>query len=180
MSEYNDLLDLTDENDNTIGTIKRGEFYEADIKPGFIRAIDVFLVNSKGELWIPKRTAHKSIAPNGLDYSVGGHVDAGEDYKTALIREAQEEINLAIDESKLEFIAKSRRDDIGYFVELFAYLYDETPEFNPDDFVSASWITPNNLIALLKSGTTAKTYMTESANLLLSSEFYQNLIGETV
>lgn len=116
MSEYNDLLDLCDENDNTIGTIKRGEFSEADIKPGFIRAIDVFLVNSKGELWIPKRTAHKSIAPNGLDYSVGGHVDAGEDYRTALIREAQEEIDLAIDESKLEFIAKSRRDDIGYFV----------------------------------------------------------------
>lgn len=179
MSGYNDLLDLTDENDNTIGTIKRGEFYDAVAKPGFIRAIGVFFVNIKGELWIPKRTAHKSIAPNGLDYSVGGHVDAGEDYKTALIREAQEEINLAMDESKLEFIAKSRRDDIGYFIKLFAYLYDETPEFNPDDFVSASWITPASLMTLLKNGAPSKTHMVESVDLLQNSEFYKNLVGKS-
>lgn len=155
-----ELLDLVNINDEIIGTVWRSDYDRLDEEDlGYIRAVDMFIQNDKGEVWIPKRTAHKKIAPNGLDYSVGGHVSSGETYEEAMIKEASEELNLQLSNDDLEFLGTLEPDSDGlrYFRRIYRYQTNETPDFNTDDFVSARWMAIDSLIKLLRAGTPAKS-----------------------
>ena len=100
-----ELLDLVDKDDNVIGTIWRSTTNELEnTKAGFIRAATALIQNDNGELWIPRRTADKRIAPNGLDSSMQEHVGSGESYLEATIRGFKEELNLDVTEYQLEYI----------------------------------------------------------------------------
>jgi isopentenyldiphosphate isomerase len=52
------------------------------------------VMNSKGEIYLQKRPAHKLVQPNKWDTAVGGHVGAGETIELSLQRESEEEIGL--------------------------------------------------------------------------------------
>lgn len=162
-----ELLDLVNEHDEKIGTINRNEYDRLlSEKLGYVRAIDVFIINSKGQLFIPTRTADKTIAPNGLDYSVGGHVSAGEDYITTVIREAKEELNIKVKESDLTFIAKVATAANRYIRGVYIMYSDDTPDFNPKDFVSAEWLYPEEVIAKIDGGHPAKQSIKETLIML--------------
>ncbi|MDZ4286214.1 MAG: NUDIX hydrolase, partial [Candidatus Sungbacteria bacterium] len=64
-----EFLDIVDENDNVIGTKKRSEVYAEHLSN--FRVVNAFVRNSKGELWIPRRSADKRIFPLCLDMSMG-------------------------------------------------------------------------------------------------------------
>lgn len=152
-----ELLDLVNEKDEIIGTIWRNESHRLkEENLGYIRAVDMFIQNDKGEIWIPKRTAHKRIAPNGLDYSVGGHVTSGETYDEAMVKEISEELNLTLSASQLELLGKIGPNEDLYIRQIYRYRTNDTPNYNPDDFVSAEWMSVDALIALLQSGVAAK------------------------
>lgn len=157
---HNDeLLDLVNENDEIIGTIWRSEYSRLASKDlGYIRAVDMFIQNNKGELWIPKRTLHKKIAPGGLDYSAGGHVSSGETYEEAAIKEISEELNLTVTEADLELLGTMGPEAGGlrYFRRVYRLLSDDTPSYNPEDFQTAEWMSVTGLIKLIQSGVPAK------------------------
>jgi len=164
-----EILDLVNDKDEIIGKIKRSE---ADrLRPeellGFIRATDMFMRNSEGKLWIPRRTPHKTIAPNGLDYSCGGHVSSGEDYDTTMTREIQEELNFTPDPNKLHYVTKMSPGVSPYFRAIYVYDSDETPNYNPEDFVSGEWLTPDELLNKLDEGVPAKSSIKETVLKLL-------------
>jgi len=162
-----ELLDLVNERDEVIGTINRMDYARllAD-KLGYIRAVDLFLVNNKAKIWVPIRTAHKTIAPGGYDYSTGGHVGAGENYLQSIIRETREEINLKVTPEQLEFMTKTVSEKIRYIREVYILRTDLTPTFNPDDFVSASWLEPQQLIQSIDQGHPAKSNLRETVVML--------------
>lgn len=57
MSE-DEILDLVDDKDEVIGKISRSQYDRlVTEKLDYIRAIYMFIRNSKGQLWVPKRTA---------------------------------------------------------------------------------------------------------------------------
>lgn len=158
-----ELLDLVDANDTVIGTILRGE-YDRMVKEklGYIRAVDMFIQNDEGKLWIPKRTAHKKIAPSGLDYSMGGHVDAGETYEQSVFREAEEELNIKLKPENLKMVKKFEPASTAYFRCVYIYRTNDTPDYNPEDFVSASWLTPQEVVQKLDEGVAAKSSIRET------------------
>jgi 8-oxo-dGTP pyrophosphatase MutT (NUDIX family) len=125
-------------------------------------------VNSQGHLWVPTRTAHKTIAPNGLDYSAGGHVSAGDGYDFTAIKETEEELNFTPDPKKLEYISTFPPGSAPYFRAVYLYRSDETPNYNPDDYVSAEWMTPQDLLAKLATGVPAKDSIKETVESLLA------------
>jgi isopentenyldiphosphate isomerase len=162
-----ELLDLVDADDTVIGTINRKDYRQLmDKKLGYIRASELFIVNKAGKLWIPTRTAHKTIAPNGYDYSAAGHVESGDTYAGTIIRETKEEINLDLTEKDLEFVAKMRSDDVRYFRSIYLTRSDTTPTFNTNDFVSAKWLLPQELTASIDAGHPAKSSLRESVAVL--------------
>jgi len=157
------MLDLVDRNDTVIGTINRMDYQRIlDENLGYIRAVDLFIVNSDGQVYVPTRTADKTIAPNGFDFSVGGHVSSGEGYLATLIREADEELNLAVEPNDLTLIDETIFDEIRYIRHLYLLKSDITPAYNPSDFIKAQWMLPSELIGEIDKGHPAKSSLRSS------------------
>lgn len=167
-----EILDIVDENDIVIGTMTRDQADTTSVQEmtGFLRASDMFLVNSHGELWVPTRTAHKRMFPNGLDFSVGGHVESGEDYLTTILRETEEEINLSLSAEDITLVNIERQDDSRYFNALYIHKTDQTPRYNPEDFQSAEWLSPQTLLEKIASGVPAKTNIKRAVERIAASE----------
>jgi isopentenyldiphosphate isomerase len=163
----NELLDLVDKDDKVIGTINRNDYARLMSEElGYIRAAELFIVNSKGQVYAPIRTANKTIAPNGYDYSADGHVEAGDDYLSTIIREAKEELTIEIHREELELVSKRILDKIRYIQCIYLLHSDDTPKFNPDDFVNAEWLYPEEILHKINEGHPAKSNLREAIRLL--------------
>ncbi len=154
MDEYLDLVDL---NDNVIGKKLRSEVYAENLSN--FRVINAFVVNSKGELWIPRRTADKRVFPLCLDIGVGGHVESGETYEETFKRETNEELNIDIDKVIYRLLGKltPESDDVSAYMYVYEILLDEAPNYNPFDFVEYFWLTPDEALRRIRNGEKAKS-----------------------
>ena len=167
MSTDEEILDLVDENDEVIGTIARSDYGKlVDEKLGYIREVAMFIQNDEGKFWIPTRSADKQIAPNGLDYSMAGHVGTGESYIEATLRETREELNLTLKPEDLQLIGKYPPKQIPYFRTLYIYRSNTEPEFNHSDFIDAEWLSLDEIASRLNNGTPAKISLIEMVELL--------------
>jgi len=89
MSEpVHELLNVYDDTGRVVGTRPRAEAKAAGLAVG---AINVLLVNARGEVLLQRRPIDKE---NGgrWDKTVGGHVGAGEDFEATAQRECGEEL----------------------------------------------------------------------------------------
>ncbi|MBV9159009.1 MAG: NUDIX domain-containing protein [Candidatus Kaiserbacteria bacterium] len=153
--EADEYLDLVDENDNVIGRKLRSEVHTEKLRN--YRAINLFIVNDKGELWIPRRTAHKQLYPLGLDFSCAGHVKSGETYDATLQQEVMEELNIDIKNHEVRHLGKLTPKEGSCFAESYEIRLNEAPQYNPEDFTSAQWVSPEALIKRLEAGEYAKS-----------------------
>ena len=88
-----EMFPIVDENGNTIGEAPRTLCHDGKsmlLHP----VVHLHVFNSKGELYLQKRSMTKDIQPGKWDTSVGGHVSPSETVEAALKREATEELNL--------------------------------------------------------------------------------------
>jgi 16S rRNA (adenine1518-N6/adenine1519-N6)-dimethyltransferase len=72
------------------------------------RAVHIFIFNDRGDVFLQKRSRWKDRHPLLWDSSAAGHVDAGEEYDMAAIRELQEELGIS---AELKRIAKLPASD---------------------------------------------------------------------
>lgn len=102
MSEYFDVLD---EDGNYIGRI---ETREKCHKEGLVhKAVAAFIINSKNQVLLQKRSKEQRMWPNMWDLSSGGHVDKGEFGFQAIKREVKEELGIEINKNEITFIGSS-------------------------------------------------------------------------
>ncbi len=168
-----EILDIVDAHDRVIRTAPRSELNDVilrdePLRDGYFRAINGFIENDKGQLWIPRRTATKKLFPFCLDTSVGGGVSAGETYEQAFAREALEEVN--IDISRVAFT------EIGYlnplehgvfaFMKVYKIRMNEAPAYNTDDFCDYYWLTPHEVAQRIVEGECAKSDLLKLLNIL--------------
>ncbi len=152
MDEY---LDIVDDNDSVIGTKTRDEIYTKGLSN--FRVVNLFIKNSKGELWLPFRTKNKKSYPECWDVSMGGHVDSGETYEEALIRETEEELNLDLKTIPYSLLATlTPKDGVAAFMKVYETKLEEAPNFNPDDFSEGQWFKPQVFLEMIESGEKAK------------------------
>jgi len=83
---------LVDDDGVEIGRASRAECHGGSFRLHGVVHLLVF--NSAGSLILQKRAKNKDIQPGKWDTSVGGHRHAGETIDEALIREAEEELNI--------------------------------------------------------------------------------------
>ncbi len=100
-------VNVYDPRGRVMGAMPRGEAKASGLGVG---AVNVLLVSARGEVLLQRRPEDKE---NGgrWDKTVGGHVDAGEEFDTAAVREAGEElfgdaasprVRLAVDRAEFE------------------------------------------------------------------------------
>ena len=95
MTEYFDQLD---KNDRIIGRVSRVEAHKKGLRH---RAVHVFFQNFNGNWILQKRSAFKDVDPLLWTTSCSGHVDAGESYVEAAVRESEEELGVSISSNDL-------------------------------------------------------------------------------
>lgn len=157
MDDPEEVLDLVDTNDVVIGQVPRSAFADpAHFPAGKIRAAELFIVNDRGELWVPRRSMNKKTWPGGLDFSAAEHVGAGESYEAAMIRGLQEELNIVATPDDLVFLGMLPPDDMPIFRAVYKLQHNEPPAYNKDDFMSYEWLTPQELLQRLRAGESAK------------------------
>ena len=85
---YEERVAVFDERGLSTGALPRDEASRSGLPIG---VVNLLLVNTRGELLLQHRPVDKE---NGgrWDKSVGGHVDAGEEFDAAAVREAGEEL----------------------------------------------------------------------------------------
>lgn len=90
-------------------------------------------------LWIQQRAFDRPLYPGGYDLSATGHIDPGETPETAVLREAREEIGLALSSADLTAAGSYRqqysRGEGGGYDDERAYAFltrvDGVPPFQP-------------------------------------------------
>lgn len=154
--QQDEWLDLVDENDVVIGKKLRSEVHAEKLKN--YRAINLFIRNSKGQLWIPRRTAHKQLYPLGLDFSCAGHVESGHTYELTLKKEVMEELNIDTDAARVRFLGKTTpKDGTSCFQMNYEIVSEESPQYNPEDFIEAYWLYPEEVVKKIEAGDVAKS-----------------------
>ena len=86
-----EIFDVVNEHDEVIGQKPRSEIHRLKLSH---RAVHVLVFNSRGELFLQKRSMKKDCFPGLWDSSASGHLASGESYDECSVRELREEIGL--------------------------------------------------------------------------------------
>lgn len=125
--------------------------HEEAEKQGLPQAcVYIVLLNSKNEIYVQHRSSKKNLWPNLKTVSASGHVDPGETFEKALLRELKEELNISIK-------AKDHKE-IGFFVGtshcgvVFEVNTDQIPKPNPNelDVEKSGFLQISELTLMLK------------------------------
>lgn len=86
-----EIFDVVDELDQVSHQLSRGEVHAQGLRH---RAVHIFLRTERGEIFLQRRSPLKDKCPSLWDSSAAGHLDTGEDYLPAAIRELEEELGV--------------------------------------------------------------------------------------
>ncbi|MEW5767223.1 MAG: Smr/MutS family protein [bacterium] len=145
-----ELFDIVDRAGHIIGQTSRQVCHSG---PGLLhRVAHVLVFNSRGELYLQKRSQTKDIQPGKWDTSVGGHLAPGEDFRKGGCRELEEE--LGIKEVELahlyDYIWESERE--SELVSAFKVIYDGPIRFDPLEIEEGRFFTFSEIESKLGSG----------------------------
>ena len=121
-----ELWDIYDENKRLTGrTMQRNDW---NMKPGEYHLTVLGVIrHTNGRYLITKRVMTKSWAPGWWEVS-GGGVMAGEDSRTAVLREIREETGLDVSDWEGGYLFSYRRDNPkekdNYFVDVYRFTLD--------------------------------------------------------
>lgn len=107
-----------------------------------LREVVVMLIhNNQGEIFFTKRSPNRKFIP-GVWALPSGHVEEGENFQDAAVREAQEELNIRV--KKVDFVETIREPSgEGAVVNLISIpreSYEGIPAINSDEFESIDWM----------------------------------------
>lgn len=133
-----EMLAVVDENDEVVGSERRDVIHRDGLKH---RAVHIFALSKKGEIFLQKRSRLKDKCPGLWDSSAAGHVDAGESYEECAVRELAEELGLRDHEIR-EVGKLGAHANTGWeHVRLFATLAEGVIRFPCVEIEYGEWFT---------------------------------------
>ena len=129
MTEYFDWVDC---HDRVIGVTTREDAHRLNL---FHRAVHLYVRGEHGGLILQKRSLSKDLEPGRWTVSCSGHVDRGESFKEAAVREMEEELGVSIESSSLvDLLYSAPSKGNGFeFVRSYEVTQQICPEYNPEE-----------------------------------------------
>ena len=155
MSVSEELLDVVDADDNIVGVEKRGEIHARGLMH---RSVHILVFNSRGELFLQKRSMQKDEMAGLWDSSAAGHVDRGESYLDCAIRGIEEELGI-VPEIDPEVLFKLPATPVtGYeHATVYRYVHDGALRLDPDEIDDGAWLAPADMDARVAAGDNSLT-----------------------
>lgn len=145
-----DYFEIVDAEDRVIGVAPRRECHG---DPSLVhRSAHVLVFNSRGELLLQKRSMAKDIQPGRWDTSVGGHLDPGEDYRQAAVREMAEELGLTGVPLTFLYASQIRNAIESENIQSFLARSDGPVRFAPLEIDAVRYWTRDDIELALGSG----------------------------
>lgn len=140
-----EIFDVVDGNDKVVGQKTRGEVHAEKL---LHRAVHVFVFNKRGDLLLQQRSMFKDAHPGVWDSSVSGHLDAGEDYLPAAVRELEEEMGIRTEETPEEIARIAPCEETGWeHVRLYRTRHSGAVKFPAAEVEAAAWFPVAELSA---------------------------------
>ncbi|HLX96041.1 MAG TPA: NUDIX domain-containing protein [Verrucomicrobiae bacterium] len=135
-----EIFDVVNERDEVVGQNTRREVHACGL---LHRAIHVLVFNTRGEIFLQKRSITKDREPGKWDSSSSGHVDSGEDYDACAIRELREELGLAVQKTpermfKIDACTGTDQE----FVWIYRCAAEGPFRLHPDEIECGEWFAP--------------------------------------
>ena len=146
-------IQIVDENDRPV---RAGTKEEAWQKGLLHRIVRIMAEDKEGNILLQVRDATKPTFPGCWDNSAAGHVDAGESYEEAALRELSEEIGIA--HYKIEEVAYYpthgvfQEKKLNRFNKLYKVVvpHDIHTHLQSDEVVRVKWFTPTEFRELVQ------------------------------
>jgi 16S rRNA (adenine1518-N6/adenine1519-N6)-dimethyltransferase len=144
-----EVFDVVNERDEVVGRDTRAEVHRLGLMH---RAVHVLIFNSAGQAFLQKRSMSKDRHPGVWDSSASGHVDSGEEYGPCAVREAREELGVALSEAlqPLFKLPASPETDQEH-VWVYEARHDGPFHLNPQEIERGEWLDPKDVSARVKT-----------------------------
>jgi isopentenyldiphosphate isomerase len=138
-----EIFDVVNARDEVIDHKPRSEVHRLGLMH---RAVHVMVFNSRGQVFLQKRSMQKDRQPGLWDSSASGHVDRGEDYDACALREAREELGLKLREpaQRLFKLAASAQTDQEH-VWVYRCRAEGPFTLAPDEIERGGWFSPQEV-----------------------------------
>tara|TARA_B100000959_G_scaffold211957_1_gene222847 strand:+ start:403 stop:927 length:525 start_codon:yes stop_codon:yes gene_type:complete len=145
-----EIFDVVDECDRIIGQAPRSKVHQEGL---LHRAVHVFATNPSEEIFLQRRALTKDVAPGLWSSSCSGHVDAGETYEQATLRELVEEIGLSLEpcELRLRLMVSPCSATENEFVRLYHCRANPPLRIDPGEVMDGRWLTKAELEKRIQS-----------------------------
>ena len=142
-----ELIDIVDDNDRVIEQVTRAEMRAKRLRH---RCVYIILLNSKGRIFVHRRTLTKDVYPGFWDATIGGVVGSGEGYDEGASREVAEEVGL--DDLALTRLFSVSYEDETTRVAGVAYscTSDRPLRLQADEIVEGRWATVDEVVELTR------------------------------
>jgi isopentenyldiphosphate isomerase len=132
-----ELVDVVDAEDRVIGRATRAEMRQRNLRH---RATYILLFNSRGQLFVHRRSASKDVFPSYYDVAVGGVVGAGESYDQGARRELAEEVGITTVAPK-PITSFHYADDANQVNgRVYSCTYDGALTLQREEIVAGEWL----------------------------------------
>ncbi len=132
-----EVLDVVNEADEVTGSGRRDEIHRDGLRH---RAVHAFVFNRKGELLLQRRSAAKDNHPGLWDSSAAGHLDSGENYAGAVVRELEEELGIReVGVVRCGVLEASELNGMEH-VHLYLARWDGNPDFPCSEVDAVLWM----------------------------------------
>ncbi len=135
-----EMFDVVNERNEVIQQLPRGEVHSRGL---LHRAVHVFIINVRGEIYLQKRSHLKDVSPLKWDSSAAGHLDVGESYAACAIRETREEIGIEILSTELAAQLPAGAHTDHEFVELHLARHNGPMRPFPEEIACGDWFAPD-------------------------------------
>lgn len=135
-----EFFDVVNERDEPVARERRSVVHATGLRH---RAVHVLVFHPDGRLFLQKRSMKKDSSPGLWNSSCSGHVDAGEDYDHAAVRELGEELGLHVSAAPERWFRIEACPETG---NEFCWIYRLGSGgpfvLDPEEIDGGDWLTP--------------------------------------